>query len=46
MSPEKHNVLKVYALTKAGRRQLRSEEAAWHATGIVARLFKIQEDAT
>jgi PadR family transcriptional regulator PadR len=37
--------VKVYALTKAGRKQLRTEEAAWQqATGIVARFFKIQED--
>ena len=37
--------VKVYALTKAGRRQLRAEEAAWeHATGIVARFFKISEN--
>jgi PadR family transcriptional regulator PadR len=37
--------LKVYALTKAGRKRLRAEEAAWeHATGIVARFFTIQED--
>jgi transcriptional regulator len=37
--------VKVYALTRAGRRQLRIEAAAWqHATGIVARFFKIQED--
>lgn len=39
--------VKVYALTKAGRKQLRAEEAAWqHATGIVARFFKIQEDGS
>ena len=37
--------VKVYALTRAGRRQLRIEEAEWQlATGIVARFFKIQED--
>lgn len=37
--------VKVYALTRAGRRQLRVEEAQWqYATGIVARFFKIQED--
>jgi transcriptional regulator len=37
--------VKVYALTAAGRKQLRAEEAAWqHATGIVARFFRIQED--
>jgi transcriptional regulator len=37
--------VKVYALTKAGRRQLKAEETSWqHATDIVARFFKIQED--
>jgi transcriptional regulator len=37
--------VKVYALTRAGRKQLRAEETAWqHATGIVARFFTIQED--
>ena len=37
--------VKVYALTKSGRKRLRTEEAAWqHATGIVARFFKIGED--
>ncbi|HYN06302.1 MAG TPA: PadR family transcriptional regulator [Vicinamibacterales bacterium] len=37
--------VKVYSLTAAGRKRLRAEEAAWqHATGIVARFFKIQED--
>ena len=37
--------VKVYALTKAGRKQLRAEAAAWeHATGIVARFFKILKD--
>jgi len=36
--------VKIYRLTKAGRRQLREEEAAWaQATGIVARFFKISE---
>jgi transcriptional regulator len=39
--------VKVYALTRAGRKQLRAEEAAWQqATGIVARFFKIQGDVT
>jgi transcriptional regulator len=34
--------VKVYALTKEGRKQLRVEEAAWQqATGIVSRFFKI-----
>jgi hypothetical protein len=37
--------VKVYALTRSGRRQLRVEETEWQlATGIVARFFKIQED--
>lgn len=37
--------VKVYALTRAGRRQLSVEEAKWrHATGIVARFLKIQGD--
>ena len=37
--------VKVYALTRAGRQQLRVEEAEWRrATGVVARFFKIQED--
>lgn len=36
--------IKVYTLTKAGRRQLMAEQAAWeHATGIVARFLKISE---
>jgi len=36
--------VKVYELTRAGRKRLRSEEAAWqHATGIVARFLKIQD---
>ena len=38
--------VKVYALTKAGRRQLRAEESAWtRAAGIVARFFRISEHA-
>jgi transcriptional regulator len=37
--------VKVYALTRSGRRQLKAEEASWqHATDIVARFFTIQED--
>ena len=37
--------VKVYALTKSGRKRLAAEEAAWqHATGIVARFFKIQDE--
>jgi len=36
--------VKVYSLTKSGRRQLRTEEAAWQqASGIVARFFDIRE---
>jgi transcriptional regulator len=38
--------VKVYVLTKAGRKQLRAEEAGWeHAAGIVARFLKIEEPA-
>jgi PadR family transcriptional regulator len=37
--------VKIYRLTKAGRRQLSVEEAAWQqAAGIVGRFFKIQEN--
>jgi transcriptional regulator len=37
--------VKLYSLTRAGRRQLRIEEAEWQrATGIVARFLRIQED--
>lgn len=37
--------VKIYQLTKAGRKQLSKEEAAWqHATGIVARFLKIPEN--
>lgn len=36
--------VKVYALTRAGRKQLRAEEASWHnASDIVGRFFKIEE---
>jgi PadR family transcriptional regulator, regulatory protein PadR len=39
--------VKVYALTRAGRRQLVAEEAEWQrATGIVARFLDIQEDVS
>ena len=35
--------VKIYSLTKAGRKHLSKEEAAWqHATGIVARFFSIE----
>jgi transcriptional regulator len=37
--------VKVYALTRAGRTQLQSEEAEWRlAAGIVDRFFRISED--
>jgi PadR family transcriptional regulator PadR len=36
--------VKLYALTRAGRKHLRVAEAEWQrATGIVARFFKLQE---
>lgn len=39
--------VKIYRLTKAGRKQLTVEEAAWQqAAGIVGRFLKIQEDAS
>jgi transcriptional regulator len=39
--------VKLYALTRAGRKQLRVEEAEWQrTTGIVARFLEIQEDQT
>ena len=42
---ESGRTVKIYALTRSGRQQLRREEAAWqHATGIVARFFKIQDE--
>jgi PadR family transcriptional regulator PadR len=37
--------VKVYALTRAGRKQLQVEEAEWRlAAGIVDRFFSISED--
>jgi PadR family transcriptional regulator len=37
--------VKLYSLTRAGRKQLAEQEAQWQrATGIVARFFKISED--
>ena len=37
--------VKIYALTRSGRKRLAADEAAWqHATGIVARFFKIQDE--
>jgi transcriptional regulator len=39
--------VKVYSLTKAGRKQLAVQEAEWEqATGIVARFLHIEEDAS
>src|SRR5215510_3896462 len=39
--------VKVYALTRVGRKQLRAEEASWqHASDIVARFLTIPEDAS
>jgi PadR family transcriptional regulator PadR len=39
--------VKIYSLTRAGRKQLQKEEAQWQrATGIVARFFKIAEDVS
>jgi transcriptional regulator len=37
--------VKVYTLTRTGRKQLKAEEAAWaHATGLVGRFLKIQDE--
>ena len=37
--------VKIYALTRAGRRQLHNEEAQWQrAASIVERFLKISED--
>jgi PadR family transcriptional regulator PadR len=37
--------VKVYTLTRTGRKQARVEETAWHAAmGIVTRFFTIQDD--
>ena len=39
--------VKIYGLTRAGRKQLQKEEAQWQrATGIVARFLNISEDAS
>jgi PadR family transcriptional regulator PadR len=39
--------VKVYSLTKTGRKYLHAEEAAWRqATGIVARFFNIRGEAS
>ena len=37
--------VKIYSLTRAGRKQLLNEEAQWHrTTGIIERFFTIAED--
>jgi PadR family transcriptional regulator PadR len=37
--------VKIYSLTRAGRKQLLNDEAQWHrTTGIIERFFKIAED--
>jgi PadR family transcriptional regulator PadR len=37
--------VRVYSLTKIGRKQLAKEEAQWQrSTGIIARFFNITED--
>lgn len=42
---ESGRTVKLFALTAAGRRQIRVQEAEWQrSTGIVARFFRIQED--
>ena len=39
--------VKIYSLTRPGRKQLEREEAQWQrATGIVDRFFKISENAS
>jgi transcriptional regulator len=39
--------VKIYSLTRTGRKQLLKEEAQWQrATGIIDRFFKISEDAS
>jgi PadR family transcriptional regulator PadR len=39
--------VKIYALTRAGRKQLERQEAQWQrATGIIARFFNISEHAS
>src|SRR5204863_4045014 len=39
--------VKIYSLTRAGRKQLEEEAAQWQrATGIVDRFFRIAEDAS
>jgi transcriptional regulator len=43
-SSESGREVKVYALTRSGRKQLKAAEAAWqNASDVVARFFRIQE---
>jgi len=42
---ESRRRVRIYSLTRAGRKQLQREEAQWQrATGIVDRFFRISED--
>ena len=42
---ESRRRVRIYALTRAGRKRLLTEEAQWHRTaGIIERFFKIAED--
>lgn len=42
---ERGRRVKLYSLTKAGRAQVRKEEAAWQqTTGIVERFFRIRDE--
>jgi transcriptional regulator len=44
---ESRRRVRIYSLTRAGRKQLQREEAQWQrATGIVDRFFRISEDAS
>jgi PadR family transcriptional regulator PadR len=44
---ESRRRVKIYSLTRAGRTQLREEEAQWQrATGIIDRFFNISPDAS
>jgi PadR family transcriptional regulator, regulatory protein PadR len=45
--PENGRRVRIYALTRAGRKQLHNEEAQWpHAASIVERFPKISENAS
>ena len=44
---ESRRRVRIYSLTRAGRKQLQREEAQWQrATGIVDRFFRISEEAS